>query len=85
MKQIRQYWLLLSLGFAPTLCCAADNIELETTIIKGNKELPRILYLVPWQDTQGEQEVQEHTLVLHSIFGDLFDPLAPDAKLTVSE
>ena len=74
--------------FRLTLCAAIlllpcklyaqeDKIELETTIIKGNKELPKILYVVPWQDRKKSQE-QAQQLQLHSLFGDLFDPVLPD-------
>ena len=31
---------------------AEDRIELETTRIKGNQELPQILYVVPWKDME---------------------------------
>lgn len=53
---------------------ARDELELETTIIKGNKELPQILYLVPWKDVKKSQN-KEQQLVLFSLFGDLFDPI----------
>lgn len=55
---------------------AEDTIELETTIIKGNKELPKILYIVPWKDVK-QNKIAERKLVLHSLFGDLFDPVLP--------
>ena len=55
---------------------ARDEIELRTTTIKGNKELPKIIYVVPWKDIkQGKKG--ERKLVLHSLFGDLFDPVLP--------
>ncbi|MFK5892000.1 MAG: hypothetical protein QM504_02135 [Pseudomonadota bacterium] len=55
---------------------AEDTIELRTTIIKGNKELPKILYIVPWKDIKRSKKA-ERKLVLHSLFGDLFDPVLP--------
>lgn len=55
---------------------AEDKIELEITTIKGNRELPKILYVVPWQDMTSTKG-QEHKLVLHSLFGDLFEPVIP--------
>jgi hypothetical protein len=63
--------LLLSLGGAAQ---AADRLELETTFIKGNTEMPQIIYIVPWQDMKQEKN-KEQTLVLHSLFGDLFEPV----------
>jgi hypothetical protein len=53
---------------------ARDRIKLETTIIKGNKEMPQIVYIVPWKDMKDHNQT-EQTLVLHSLFGDLFNPV----------
>ena len=77
-------WILL-LGLTGTLH-AEDRIELEITTIKGNKELPQILYLVPWKDDK-EKKVHsiQHNLVLHSLFGDLFDPVTPEESLSYLE
>ena len=55
---------------------AEDRIELKTTTITGNKELPKILYIVPWKEVK-QQKMEERKLVLHSLFGDLFDPVLP--------
>lgn len=60
---------------------AEGLLELETTVIKGNKELPQILYLVPWQETKSRSIREEQRLTLHSLFGDLFTPMSPE-KLT---
>ena len=57
---------------------AGEKIELKTTTIKGNKELPKILYLVPWQDAE-DDELKSQKLMLHSLFTDLYEPLLPDA------
>ena len=59
---------------------AQDEIELKITTIKGNKELPKILYLVPWKDIKRNKKA-ERKLVLHSLFGDLFDPVLPSKAL----
>jgi len=58
---------------------AEDEIELRTTTIKGNKELPKILYVVPWKDIKRSKKA-ERKLVLHSLFGDLFDPVLPSQE-----
>ena len=55
---------------------AEDTIELRTTTIKGNKELPKILYIVPWKNIKKSRKA-ERKLVLHSLFGDLFNPVLP--------
>lgn len=51
-----------------------DEVEMQTTFIRGNKELPQILFIVPWRDLKKERR-KEQTIVLHSLFGDLFDPV----------
>jgi len=56
---------------------ADDRLELETTFIKGNKELPQILYVVPWKEIKRSRK-KEQQIVLYSLFGDLFDPVNPD-------
>jgi len=67
---------LLFLTSVSSLSFAEDKIELRTTTIKGNKELPKILYVVPWKDIKRTKKA-ERKLVLHSLFGDLFDPVLP--------
>jgi len=68
--------LLLAIFLCTTAQAQDDKIQLETTRIKANKELPQILYIVPWKDfksTQGD----DHKLRLHNFFGDLYDPVLP--------
>ncbi|MBL1276966.1 MAG: hypothetical protein COB30_012850 [Ectothiorhodospiraceae bacterium] len=60
----------------PAYCLAEDEVKLETTFIKGNKELPQVLYIVPWKELKNEKRKQE-TLVLHSLFGQIFSPVTP--------
>ena len=73
--------LLLRVAFSLSACIvtcvhAGERIEMDTTYVKANKELPKILFVVPWQDLKpGKRE--EQTLVLHSLYGDLFDPKVP--------
>lgn len=71
---------ILVLPATSAAASAEDTIELETTIIKGNKELPKILYVVPWKDIKNSKKA-ERKLVLHSLFGDLFDPVLPQQNL----
>ncbi len=68
---------LLALPSLP-MFAQEDRVELDTTIIKGNTELPKILYVVPWKDLDGVSGTQQK-LMLHSLFGDLFDPVSPTA------
>lgn len=64
---------------------AKDKIELETTRIKANRELPQILYVVPWKDMETSEETDQK-LVLHDFFGDLYEPVLPsDAQQKVAD
>jgi hypothetical protein len=56
---------------------AEDKLELETITIKGNRELPKVLYIVPWKRLKNDNFDQK--LVLHSLFKDAFDPMEPEA------
>jgi len=63
--------------FSLTIHTIADDVvELETTFIKGNKELPQVLYIVPWKEVETKKR-KNKTLVLHSLFGDAFTPVTP--------
>ena len=42
---------LLVIGFSLP-CVAADRADLEGTSIIGNRELPKVLYIVPWKKPQ---------------------------------
>ena len=66
--------VLLALSATATVATAQDRVEIESIVIKGNKEFPQILYIVPWKDMKSKGN-KEQTLVLHSLFGDLFDPV----------
>lgn len=35
-----------------------DTITMDETSISGDKELPQVLYVVPWQDAKGDQLYQ---------------------------
>ena len=37
---------------SPAPAAASDSIQLGTTEISGNRELPKLLYIVPWQRAQ---------------------------------
>jgi len=70
---------------APYATAAEDNIELETTRIKANRELPQILYVVPWKDMESSEETDQK-LVLHDFFGDLYEPVLPsDSQQKVAD
>ncbi len=77
MKSIFTGILLVCVGLISKNAWAEDRIELETTTIKGNAELPKYLYVVPWQDKKVKNK-EEQKLVLHNLYGDLFDPVMPN-------
>lgn len=61
------------------LCFAEEKIELEKTVIKDNKELPKILFVVPWQSKK-KAGAGKQKLELHSLFGNLFMPVMPEPE-----
>jgi len=78
---------------------ATDRVELDTTQITGNRELPRVLYVVPWKrpdlgDPSGKPPRSLLDEVLAPVDRDVFqrqnryhDALQPDtaaAKVTIS-
>ena len=80
---VKIFAILILVLCLPATAQEGDQIELEITTIKGNKELPKILYLVPWKDIKQAKKA-EQKLVLHSLFGDLFDPVLPNERLVSS-
>lgn len=55
---------------------ADDNKDVDTTYIRASKELPKVLYVVPWKDLEARKDTEEK-LVLHDFFGDLYEPVLP--------
>ncbi len=55
---------------------AEERLEMETTIIKGNVELPKILFVVPWKENKQSSNAEQQ-LRLHNLFEDIFDPIEP--------
>lgn len=72
---IKYIFIIVFLLLTQTLL-AQDKIELDTTTIKGNSELPKILYVVPWSEKIIKQS-QSQKLVLHSLFGNFLEPTLP--------
>ena len=60
---IRHFVCALSLAFTVN-SVAADNtgnpavIDLDETVILGNQELPKVLYILPWQTPTGLPEIE---------------------------
>ena len=45
----------------PASTMPAGKIELDETVISGNQELPKVLYIVPWQQPDGLPEIELRT------------------------
>ncbi len=52
-------------------------INLDGVQIRGNKELPQILYIVPWQEVETKRRVHEHDIILHSLSERRIKPVMP--------
>lgn len=46
--------LAMMLSLSACLVSAADRIELESSVVIGNRELPKSLYIVPWKSSKKE-------------------------------
>lgn len=74
--------LLGALGALTGVCVAAEPsgragvIQLDETVISGNQELPKVLYILPWRDPSGLPEIDLSTEFAEA---DVFRPLYPPA------
>ncbi len=50
--KIRSYLITLLLVLLSGISLAEERIRLKSTQIIGNKELPKMLYIVPWKNPQ---------------------------------
>lgn len=84
MKRSSQVFALLGMLMVAMPVSANENkaIELDTTRIKVNEELPQILYIVPWKDFEPGTS-RRFKLRLHDFFGDLYEPQLPTDKPAV--
>lgn len=69
--------LILCLVFVSSYALSDDVQSVDTTHIRASKELPKVLYVVPWKDVNSRDDT-EQKLVLHNFFGDLYEPILPD-------
>ena len=37
---------------------AADRVRMNETVISGNQELPKVLYILPWQSSNGRPALE---------------------------
>ena len=72
----------LILLFFSLAAFATDKVELDTAIIKGNKESPAILYIVPWKEMRIYND-EYQGLIIDDLHGDILTPSLPGRKLLV--
>ena len=66
----------------PSKVIAEIEIKMDTTTIKGNTDLPKIIYIVPWKQTKKTKHTEQE-LIIHSLYdGDILSPVLPDEILT---
>lgn len=51
-KNIKRTLIILTSIALSTTVIAEDRVELEAMSIIGNKELPKMLYIVPWKNSE---------------------------------
>lgn len=52
-----------------------SRISLDETVISGNQELPKVLYIVPWQDPSGMPSIKlDPEFTEHEVFRHLYPP-----------
>jgi len=50
-------------------------IQLDETVISGNQELPKVLYIVPWQQPDGLPDIEvNHDFTESDVFRKLYPP-----------
>lgn len=53
------------------------EIEMEATRIRSNRELPKLLYIIPWRDTELSDRSDERKILIPDLFSDYYEPLLP--------
>lgn len=66
-------WLVLAMFFAAPLA-AEVTLELEETEITGARELPKVLYIVPWKKTAPDSR----PLPMKSMMDEILSPIDID-------
>lgn len=54
---------------------AEDNLEMEGTTIIGNRELPKVLYIMPWKKAEPGDLADQP---VNSIFDEVIEPVDRD-------
>lgn len=70
-------WMLLLLCASASVWAQNDDsvIQLDETVISGNQELPKVLYILPWQRAEGPLELDvRHDFTESDVFRKLYPP-----------
>ena len=52
----------------PNSATRADRLDLDTTVVTGNRELPKVLYIVPWKKAEiGDMPAQPFNTLLDEV------------------
>ncbi len=56
------------------------EIHMEGTHIRSNQELPKLLYIIPWRDTDLVENSRERKILIPDLFSDYYQPLTPSGE-----
>ena len=68
--------VLILLLSVPGITIAEQRIQLKSSTITGNSELPKILYVVPWKKVAATEI--NYQLTVHGINDDVLKPIDPE-------
>lgn len=54
------------------------EIQMDATRIRSHQELPKLLYIVPWRDTDLVENTGDRKILIPDLFQDYYQPLLPD-------
>jgi len=72
MKTIINLFIVLSFGALANTVVAEERIDMDAMSIIGNKELPNVLYILPWKQAELPGMVE---LPLSSLINDALQPI----------
>ena len=58
--------------FLQGIALAEDKVEMQGTTIIGNRELPKVLYIMPWKKAEPGEIVEQP---INSIFDEVIEPV----------
>ncbi len=71
---MKTIFLLSLLAVSWAVIAKEESVEVDATRIKANKDLPKVLYVVPWKDMESNKNADQK-IVLNDFFGDLYEPV----------